>query len=144
MTSPLRGCPNGNPEEKYFAPEPPIWGPPGLRLGTPVTFPKFLAKVARVREDEVGRFARMAERDPSFPRDPTTILSYLARHFTPSATLAVARALVKEFRADERSALERDISEVARANPERAAALREALHESRTMVDRLYVEDSRA
>ena len=131
-------------EEKYFAPEPPVWGPPGQRSGVPVSFPKFLAEAARTRDDAVGRFARQAKRDPSFPTDPTTVLRYLARGFAPSETLAAARALLKEFRAAEHSALERDVLEVQRINPGRAAALREALHESRGMSDRLFIADSQA
>src|SRR5262249_3011417 len=74
-------------------PEKPVWGvlPPGR------SFARFLF-LARGRADGVGRFARMAASDASFPGEASTVLTYLKTRIAPDEVLDWAREAVRDYR----------------------------------------------
>lgn len=118
----------------------PEWG----RLAPRRALAAFLQR-SKLRADAIGGFCRGAIVDHTFPTsDPTRVLRYLATRGATSEVLATARATIKEYRAWEREGFEIELHEVERVNPERALAIRESLHESRKIVERLYAEDAQA
>ncbi len=126
---------------KEFPVERVPWGLSGARTGRPRTLAKFVHDAAQLRDDRVGRLCRHMRAD-GFPLDdPTRILRNLALRNAPNEWRAAAREMIREFCAWEREGFEADLREVERVNLERARALRESLHESRKVVERLYAQD---
>jgi len=114
----------------------PSWGvlPRGRELA------RFLF-LQKDRTDGVGRFARMARADASFPTDPTAVIRYLAVRNAPSEALAAARELIREYRTWWREGFEAAITDLSYTNRERGLQVRERHLESMKAVDFLYAED---
>jgi len=114
------------------------------RARTRLTLERFM-HLNKNRDDEVGQFSREALADPEFPMtDPTRVLRHLATCIATSQVLAAARKTITEYRRSFNQSIEAEIKDVEFTNPERAMAMRESIHESRKITERLYDEDAKS